>query len=383
VDHTASGGGVPLQQAINEGLTCILVRDVQFADRAICDPDSESYRTLTYGIENGLIDVRAKCYVYGEHSMGFPEAVKEGYMRGALCDKLNGDSGISAGLRAPRLSVIQAIGSGRFNPSTGQIQDLSTGEEVTLEGAIASHVISASDALELMELSCPVICVTTVTSEIKVKSSATRPTKIMTVIDAVRAGLINEDDNLYIDTVTGKRMTIEEAVEKGYVRLGEGTDPVEDIMSSASSKPVDKSFRVGEEAGRFTMFGSSFEGPRSTTVISEITGETPPKILKKAEVPTTAGQRPVFEAGGGGGVQVRPGSSTSVSVSSTSVAQGGGMPDIRSSDEAGFLNPSQLVVHRSLLPTGRETNRQSEDTEEYVKDIKNGQEQVSEIIFKF
>jgi len=193
------------------------------------DPKTGEHRTLSDALARGLINPRTNRFNVGGESIRMTHALDEEYITAELAARLNSSSGVSAS-DGSRMSVMELLASGLFDPDTGHIIDPVTQKSISLEDAVASRFISSSDARQLMELTCPAVSVTTVTSEIKICDSASLPTKVMSAVDAVRAGLINEENNEFTDMVTGRKMTIEEAVENGYIRLVDGNDKSDDVF---------------------------------------------------------------------------------------------------------------------------------------------------------
>ena len=180
----------------------------------------------------------------------------------------------------------------------------------------------------------------------------------MTVVDAVRAGLIDEDEDRYTDTVTGRTMTIQQAVEKGYVCLGDGTAPLTDLTAYPEDRPFQSATSGAFNPPPTTKFDQSHVPEKMDwmpqTKESKVAEETPPKLFKKGEDDVDG----VRKAGGGDGLLRRDAAEAS-------------------REEEKFIDPRALVVptHGGGRGVGREDNTQSEDVEEYIKELKDGSQE--------
>lgn len=340
--NSATGASIALQQAVSDGLTCLVREDISFPDRFVLDTVSGEQMTLAEAITLGCLDKSSGHFVDKRtgQRLTISEAVREGFINRASGTIVLGESGLrDASGRV--LTVLDLITGALLNPAAGKVIDPVTRRSLTFEEAVSSRLIDAAKATLLMSLTSLVTTTTTVTSEVRVRSQERKPSKRFSVREAVRIGLISEEENTFTDPVTGKKMSLETAVEYGFLTLAdgevegavvqrhveEGENFYQGIPTKVSKSEVSRN--ISEEVARL----SPRETPRSPLSSDGVRKEIVRSPVADGKTPTTTSRpMPAFS--------------------------------------------SELAVPSSLAPMGQDENMQSEEKEDYVQDIKDGQEHI-------
>jgi len=197
-----TGTAMPLPAAINEGLAQVVRQDISFADRPVIDSRTGSRLTLTEAIAAGIIDPATGMYVDQRSGRRIPldEAERSGLVVVGLSDKLLMPTGCRDA-SGRQMSMLELIKNGQFDPLTGQVVDPRSGRAVSLEDAVSSGLITASDAALLLKTTSAVLATTTVTS-------------------GIQYGLAG----VYTDPATGRTMSVNQAVHHGLLQVGTDSD---------------------------------------------------------------------------------------------------------------------------------------------------------------
>ena len=225
VDPT-SGRRLSIQDAVNEGLTQLLSEDVTVLSKSVSNTALHRKESVPEALQSGVLDVNSGLYVDKQsgRKMSVDVATKRGLIDNKEGGNLSGGSGLFDAM-GNELSVIEAIRQQRFDPVTGEITDPTSGKSISLEDAIASGVIDPVNAQKIMELTSPLVQTTTITTNILLESINSsekqddRENSPVTIEAAVQEGLFNEKDQVFTDPKTGKNIPIEEAINKGMLKL--------------------------------------------------------------------------------------------------------------------------------------------------------------------
>lgn len=114
------------------------------------------------------------------------------------------------------ISFMRAIQIGMIDVGKGQICDFKTGDVMNLQEAVKEGLISSEDAETLMEMLSSAVTHTTVITKVQ-PSSEESSIEPMTMLEAKQQGLINEYTGNFRNPITGATMSIDEALQKGYL----------------------------------------------------------------------------------------------------------------------------------------------------------------------
>ena len=193
-----------------------------------------------------------------DYSISIPEAIHKGYVlleygdtfaNGSAANGVDGVDGIGANLLSgmdtqicpisgvidPRtgewISVSDAIAAGLIDSSTGTFRNPVTGEEMTLAEAVRAGYLMAEAALPDEE-GGPESGAFTSVAMVDVSYKVTgvvdpRTGEVLSLEQAIEAGIIDPARGTYTDPLTGEVMNIEEAMRRGLIK-GRPFDPAKD-----------------------------------------------------------------------------------------------------------------------------------------------------------
>ena len=246
-----SGSQMSLHEAVNQGLARVLSQEITFADRVVTDTITGEKLSLSEAVQRGYIDPNTGTFTDKRtgREMSIEAAVRQGLVEPELLQQLNSDSGLKD-IMGNSLTVAEALKRGLIDPRTGHVTDPSSGRSMSIEDAAAAGLLESDKAKLLLDLTSPVVTSTTVTSEIRPSSPTERPTDAITVQEAVHRGLVSEENSLFTDPITGRTMSLDEAVSKGFIRWSadendmDGEPTPKMIRSPTDRIPVTKESEV-------------------------------------------------------------------------------------------------------------------------------------------
>lgn len=220
--HPTTGEEVPLQDAVNQGLAKLVSEETSFAQRVVTNAKTGEKVTLAESLAQGLIDPATGQYVdpRSGRKMKMQDAVQQGYVNATLAKELEANSGLQDIVGQP-LSVLEVLKRGLLDPKSGTVTDPSSGDTMLIQEAVAAGVFDSETAQKLMKLTSPMVTTTTVTTSIKPST-----TGAITVAEAVKRGLINEEQGTFVNPKTGRTISIQQALQEGILvhQLGDEDD---------------------------------------------------------------------------------------------------------------------------------------------------------------
>uniref|UniRef100_A0A8D9ALE4 Dystonin n=1 Tax=Cacopsylla melanoneura TaxID=428564 RepID=A0A8D9ALE4_9HEMI len=153
-----------------------------FIDAAstIVKADGNLY-TFEHAVEEGIVDVKHGNVRLGGKSIDFQQALEQG---------------IIIEVRRP-LSIAEAISKGLYDKSSGLFLDPWNEAYYTLSQAIENHLIDPSS--------------------VNVKDTRCEAWKRVSLVEALKLGIVNGDTGILIDVTNGKELSILEAFESGLI----------------------------------------------------------------------------------------------------------------------------------------------------------------------
>ena len=266
-----------LCEAINRGMTNVVGKSVHFAPHVIVDTITGENLTLEDAVQRGFVDFEKGLFTDKKtgQRMSFEEAARKGFMDSKLLEQLQSESGLKDA-SGRSLLVKEALQQSRFKLNTGKVVDLRSGSLVTIEQAVSSGLISGECATRLLHLSSPMVTTTVITTEVKpVPLNVLQP---ISMKDALRLNLIDDDTDIFIDPRSKTKMPVSEAIRRGLLKPGDeqvfnesfesadhDTSAYKADVSSADERDVDeKKVRVHviRDSGRSTPKSASDSGMR-------------------------------------------------------------------------------------------------------------------------
>ena len=198
--------------------------------------------SLADAIDEGLIDIQKVEKTPRDGSK--PTTTINGMNGNTTVDGLiNGDSIVEKdyvvqSVLDPRTNkmvpLTEAIRAGLIDPKTGHYIDPRTGKKVPLNEAINQGLVNATEADPINDKHnnnkiCAQIPHKDMTNKDYIVKSVLDPRtkKMLPLSEAIRAGLIDPDTGEYINPLTGRRCSLDEAIMKGLIH-GTEADPVKD-----------------------------------------------------------------------------------------------------------------------------------------------------------
>lgn len=144
-------------------------------------------------------------------------AASQGLVDKDVVEKLTRDTSMKDA-SGKNVSLLKAIQIGMLDPDRGEITDARTGRVMTLNKAAKEGIISTDDAQTVLEVLSPAITYTSVQTKLQPGNEEVnfRP---ISVSEALSQGLLVERTGTFRDPHTGSTMPVEEAIQKGLLRL--------------------------------------------------------------------------------------------------------------------------------------------------------------------
>ena len=202
-------------------------------DGSVKDPTTGKELTLIEAVKTGIIDGAQTITIPGAETTTLSQAIQDGIVdpfSGTVTDPSTGDSLAWTDITTQGLNFQQAISSGVLDPKTGIVDY--KGEEMTLEDAVNRNIIDISNTFVPRQDG----------TEICLK-------------DALDAGLLEIDGGALIDPLSGKDLTVQEALDKGLVSVA--NTPIDETADRKSPSGVSMADVIGrglfdEDSGLIT-----------------------------------------------------------------------------------------------------------------------------------
>ena len=206
-------------EALEKGTVKLVSEDVSFSKPAIRDTRTNEVVTVGEALKRGIIKPSG---MFVDKKTGreltLHQAVDQGLIDRSVASDLTRPTGVrdSSG-RA--LSFLQAVQKGLIDPQQGHLKNIKTGTSMTLQEASVQGLVSADDVVKLLGLICPVMTSATILTQIQPSTQATVTVSSITISEATTQGLLDERTGYFTDPATGRTMLVEDAIQKGLLRL--------------------------------------------------------------------------------------------------------------------------------------------------------------------
>ena len=244
--HPTTGEEVSLQDAVNKGLAQLVVEETHFAEKGVTDTQTGETLTLAESLERGFIEPKSGMYVDKRtgRKISVDQAVQIGCMKATLATELDAPSGLHD-IVGQSLSVLEVLNRGLLDPKAGTVTDPTSGDTMSIQQAAAAGVLKPETAQKLLKLTSPMVTTTTVTTSVK----PTGPGAI-TVAEAVKRGLINEEQGTFVDPTSGKTISLQQALQEGLLVYQDRDDDEEDEVDMEQDDEFIESERMDDQPPR-------------------------------------------------------------------------------------------------------------------------------------
>lgn len=257
----------PIASAVQKGYLKLVSEEVVLARPCVKDSVTNKVLTVPEAVRKGIItnngdfvDTRTGRRVL------LRAAASQGLVDKDVVEKLTRDTSMKDG-SGKNVSLLKAIQIGMLDPERGEITDYKTGRTMTLNQAAKEGIISTDDAQTVLEVLSPAITYTSVQTKLQPghEEANFRP---ISVSEALSQGLLVERTGTFRDPHTGSTMPVEEAVQKGLLRLStewpptylqvekddstDEFDSFDSLPEPGASKVQSKIVRKGNEGFSFT-----------------------------------------------------------------------------------------------------------------------------------
>lgn len=211
---------IPIPDAVSRGYIISVVKKSIFDVDAFQPPDKSDHISYNAANAKGYISKKSNGSLLVNSKSGklipFSEGVKCGEVKPEVYEMLTRKIGIFENHK--ELTVLEAVFRGYIDPKTGNLIDISRNEIVYLNEAIAQHLITPEGAAmlnSLLNLNVSTqVTRTLVQRYVTVTQKDLKPTQL-SYSEALRAGLIDNENQTFKDPETDQIIPIVQAISDG------------------------------------------------------------------------------------------------------------------------------------------------------------------------
>ena len=220
---------------------------------AVLNPKTGRKMSLEQAIESGLLDMKTGLFFDPRtgRRMSLSEAARLGFMDKDLVKQLQQKCGLRDPSTGRELSILEAMQRGHYDPLSGQVTDLHSGQRMSLEEAAARGMIS-HDALQTLSYISIRTSSTSQSQAYYGMSSMDGAQVSLSLADALDKGLYIPDNGRFLEPVSREPITLAEAMGRGII-----DSQVRDIVHPVTGEKLtlDEAISQGiinPHTGRFT-----------------------------------------------------------------------------------------------------------------------------------
>ncbi|XP_041359572.1 microtubule-actin cross-linking factor 1, isoforms 1/2/3/5-like isoform X3 [Gigantopelta aegis] len=309
-----------LLEALQQGDLKLVNEEISFSRSGVRDSSKNQTVSVAEALKRGIITKKG---TYKDSKTGSEMTIKQAADRGfidpSLVGLLNQKTGLVDRL-GQHISILNAIAQEIIIPEEGVIKDVRTGQTHTFQYAATQGIITPDEAKDILELISPVITSTSILTRIHPSKHETVMRSI-TISEATSRGLLDDLTQRYTHPESGQSMSVEEAIEKGYLSLSSQwpdtsvfktfdevdtssrtykytsetvseTKPVQSSVSAAAAASVESSF-ITKAGGSYSFTMTSVTRP---SITQNMISETRRMTLKSVVDPKTGKEINITEA---------------------------------------------------------------------------------------
>ncbi|CAG9834356.1 unnamed protein product [Diabrotica balteata] len=211
---------LPIQEAVSRGYIISVVKKSIFDVDGFQPPDKTDHISFNAANTKGYISKKSNGSLLVNKKNGkllpFSDAVQSGEVKPEVYENLIRPIGIVENQQ--ELTLLEAVFRGYIEPKTGNLLEPSTGKVVFLNDAIAQHFITPEGAAlfnSLLNLNVSTRVTRTLVQRYVTVTSQDVTQEIITYTEALRLGLINNEQQTYTDPQTHEVIPIVQAISEG------------------------------------------------------------------------------------------------------------------------------------------------------------------------
>lgn len=233
--NLVTGEILSIPEAVSRGYIISVVRKSIFDVDGFQPPDKSDHISFNAANAKGYISKKNNGSLLVSKKSGklipFTEGVHSGEVKPEVYEMLSRPIGIVENQK--ELNVLEAVFRGYIDPKTGNLIDLSTNKIIYLNEAIAQHLITPEGAAmlnSLLNLNVSTKITRTLVQRYVTVTNKDIKQEIITYTEALRLGLINNEQQTYTDPITKEIIPIVQAISEG--KLAPDTENSEKIITS-------------------------------------------------------------------------------------------------------------------------------------------------------
>ena len=216
---SVTGQSISMLKALAEGKVKFVKEDVLFCAPCVNDTFSREVVVLSQAIERGLITGRGSFFDRRNNSeMTLWQASERGLVDPVVAKQLMIQTGLKD-LSGKPMSVAQVTCNSVLDPDCACIVNPEDGAAVTPFEACIQGIMAPDKSVQLLLYICPVLIATNILMPAINHPSETINTPSVTIVDAIKNGLLDEYLSCFRDQSTGDLTHLEDAIQNRLLTL--------------------------------------------------------------------------------------------------------------------------------------------------------------------
>lgn len=243
--NSVTGEVLSMQEAVARGYIISIVKKSIFDVDGFQPPDKSEHISFNAANAKGFISKKNDGSLLVNKKTGkllpFSEVVQTGEVKPEVYENFIRPIGIIENHK--ELNLLEAVFRGYVDPKTGNLMEPSTGKIIYLNEAIAQHFITPEGAAllnSLLNLNVSTRVTRTLVQRYVTVTSKDITQEIITYTEALRLGLINNEEQTYTDPVTKEVIPIVQAISEG--KLAPDSESSERVLTQTQIVPRTKPF---------------------------------------------------------------------------------------------------------------------------------------------
>ncbi|XP_066262854.1 plectin isoform X36 [Euwallacea similis] len=232
--NSVTGEIMSIQEAVGRGFIISVVKKSIFDVDGFQPPDKSDQISFNAAIAKGFISKKQNGSLLVDKKSGklirFDEGVQSGEVKLEVYEMLSRGVGIYENQK--ELNVLEAVFKGLIDPKTGNLIDPKSGKVIYLKDAIDQHFITPEGAAtlnSLLNLNVSTRLTRTLVQRYVAVTTKDVKQEIITYTEALRLGLIDNEQQTFKDPITHRIIPIVQAISEG--RLAPDVESSEKVIS--------------------------------------------------------------------------------------------------------------------------------------------------------
>lgn len=218
--NSVTGELMTIQDAVGRGFIISVVKKSIFDVDGFQPPDKSDHISFNAALAKGFISKKKQGSLLVDKRSGklitFTEGVASGEVKSEVYEMLSRPIGIFE--NREELTVLEAVFKGYIDPKTGNLKDPETHKVIYLKDAIASNLITPEGAAtlnSLLNLNVSTKITRTLVQRYVAVTTKDVKQEVITYTEALRLGLINNEQQTFKDPITHQVLPIVQAISEG------------------------------------------------------------------------------------------------------------------------------------------------------------------------